>query len=88
MTVTAHRELVSPATLNAFRSLATDLTVKIMADLWEDHGFAPVPPEELKYQDPGRRRTTFMLYAEGGDWTDESHVRRVLLVFRGLHPQL
>jgi hypothetical protein len=81
MTVTARRELVSPAVRNAFRSLATDLTVRIVAELWEDHGFAPVPPEKLKYNDPGQRRTEFMLYAEGVDWTDESHVRRALLVF-------
>ena len=45
MTVTARRERVSPATRNAFRSLATDLTVRIVAELWEDHGFAPIPPE-------------------------------------------
>ncbi|MET7761736.1 abortive infection family protein [Streptomyces sp. NPDC005393] len=81
MTVTARRELVSPATRNAFRSLATDLTIKIVADLWEDHGFAPIPPEELNYQDSGQRRTTFMLYAEGVDWADPCHVRRALLVF-------
>ena len=81
MTVTARRELVSPATRNAFRSLATDLTVRIVAELWEDHGFAPIPPDELKYQDPGQRRTEFMLYAEGVDWSDPNQVRRVLLVF-------
>ncbi|MFD3941780.1 abortive infection family protein [Streptomyces sp. NPDC058579] len=81
MTVIARRELVSPATRNAFRSLATDLTVRIVAELWEDHGFAPIPPEELKYEDPGQRRTMFMLYAEGVDWSDPDHVRRALLVF-------
>ncbi|ALO12611.1 hypothetical protein AQF52_7025 [Streptomyces venezuelae] len=52
-----------------------------MAELWEDHGFAPIPPEELKYEDPGQRRTMFMLYAEGVDWSDPDHVRRALLVF-------
>ncbi|MGW0136268.1 abortive infection family protein [Streptomyces sp. NPDC003299] len=52
-----------------------------MDELWEDQGFAPVPPEELKYQDSGQRRTEFMLYAEGVDWTDPDHVRRALLVF-------
>lgn len=81
MTVTARRELVSPATRNAFRSLATDLTIRIVAELWEDHGFAPIPPDELKYQDSGQRRTVFMLYAEGVDWSDPNHVRRALLVF-------
>ncbi|MGW4288640.1 abortive infection family protein [Streptomyces sp. NPDC004673] len=81
MTATARRELVSPATRNAFRSLATDLTIRIVAELWEDHGFAPIPPEELKYDDAGQRRTTFMLYAEGVDWGDPEHVRRALLVF-------
>ncbi|MFJ9551117.1 abortive infection family protein [Streptomyces erythrochromogenes] len=81
MTVTARRELVSPGTRNAFRSLATDLTLRVVAELWEDHGFAPVAPEDLKYSDPGQRRTEFMRYAEGVDWTDESHVRRALLVF-------
>ncbi|MFD9920621.1 abortive infection family protein [[Kitasatospora] papulosa] len=81
MTVTARRELVSPATRNAFRSLATDLTIRIVEGLWEDHGFAPIPPDELKYEDPGARRTTFMLYAEGVDWSDVDHVRRALLVF-------
>ncbi|MGW0854150.1 abortive infection family protein [Streptomyces sp. NPDC002690] len=81
MTVTARRELVSPATRNAFRSLATDLTLRIVSGLWEDHGFAPIPPDELKYSDPGQRRTEFMLYAEGVDWADPGHVRRALLVF-------
>ncbi|MFD4005117.1 abortive infection family protein [Streptomyces rubiginosohelvolus] len=81
MTVTARRELVSPAVRNAFRSLATDLTIRIVSELWKDHGFATVPPDELKYSDPGARRTEFMLYAEGVDWTDEGHVRRALLVF-------
>ncbi|MEV6436286.1 abortive infection family protein [Streptomyces anulatus] len=81
MTVTARRELVSPAVRNAFRSLATDLTIRIVSELWEDHGFVPVPPDELKYSDPGARRTEFMLYAEGVDWADEGHVRRALLVF-------
>ncbi|QHA04585.1 hypothetical protein GQF42_15960 [Streptomyces broussonetiae] len=81
MTVTARRELVSPATRNAFRSLATDLTIRIVEELWEDHGFAPIPPEDLKYDDPGQRRTTFMLYAEGVNWSDPEHVRRALLVF-------
>ncbi|WP_234025778.1 MULTISPECIES: abortive infection family protein [Streptomyces] len=52
-----------------------------MAELWEDHGFAPIPPEQLKYQDSGQRRTEFMLYAEGVDWSDPDHVRRALLVF-------
>lgn len=81
MTVTARRELVSPATRNAFRSLATDLTIRTLEGLWEDHGFAPIPPDELKYDDPGARRTTFMLYAEGVNWGDSDHVRRALLVF-------
>ncbi|MFF3675898.1 hypothetical protein ACFYYS_18225 [Streptomyces sp. NPDC002120] len=57
MTVTARRELASPGTRNAFRSLATDLTVRIVAELWEDHGFAPVAPEDLEYSDPGQRLT-------------------------------
>ncbi|MFF1813910.1 hypothetical protein ACFVXW_33200 [Streptomyces sp. NPDC058251] len=81
MTVTVRRELVSSATRNAFRSLATDLTIRIVEGLWEDHGFAPIPLEELKYEDPGQRGTTFMLYAEGVNWSDPEHVRRALLVF-------
>ncbi|WP_405444708.1 abortive infection family protein [Streptomyces erythrochromogenes] len=81
MTVIARRDLVSPGTRNAFRSLATDLTVRTVAELWEGHGFAPVAPEDLKYSDPGQRRTEFMRYAEGVDWADDSHVRRALLVF-------
>ncbi|MFD9469926.1 abortive infection family protein [Streptomyces goshikiensis] len=81
MSVTARRELVSPGTRNAFRSLATDLTLRVVAELWEDHGFAPVALEDLKYSDSGQRRTEFMRYAEGVDWTDERHVRRALLVF-------
>ncbi|ROP53312.1 abortive infection family protein [Streptomyces sp. PanSC9] len=81
MTVTARRELVSPATLRAIRSLATDLTLRIVAELWENHGFAPIPPEELKYQDSGQRRTEFMLYAQGVDWADPNQVRRALQVF-------
>ncbi|CAM5670000.1 hypothetical protein SCYAM73S_02473 [Streptomyces cyaneofuscatus] len=81
MTVTARRELVSPAVRNAIRSLATSLTLRIVSELWEDHGFAPIPPDELKYQDSGQRRSEFMLYAEGVDWSDPNHIRRVLLVF-------
>ncbi|MFF4467989.1 abortive infection family protein [Streptomyces sp. NPDC001599] len=81
MTTTARRELVSPATLRAVRSLATDLTVRIVAELWEAHGFAPVAPDELKYQDTGQRRTEFMHYAEGVNWSDPDQVRRALFVF-------
>lgn len=81
MTVTARQELVSPAVRNAIRSLATDLTIRIVSELWQDHGFVPIPPDELKYQDPGQRRTEFMLYAEGVDWSDQNQVRRALLVF-------
>lgn len=81
MTATARRELVSPATRNAFRSLATDMTVRIVADLWQDHGFAPVPDEDLKYDDSSVRRTTYQSYAQGVDWADYDHVSRALLVF-------
>ncbi|WP_406262971.1 hypothetical protein OIA45_40700 (plasmid) [Streptomyces chartreusis] len=81
MTVTARRDLVSPAVRNAIRSLATDLTVRIVAELWQDHGFASIPPDELRYQDSGQRRTEFMVYAEGVDWSDQNQVRRALLVF-------
>jgi hypothetical protein len=80
MTVVARRELVSPALRNAFRSLAMDLTIRAVEGLCEDHGFAPNPPEELKYDDPRRRRTTFMLFADGVDWTSPDHVRRALVV--------
>jgi hypothetical protein len=81
MPVATRRELISPAIRNAFRNLATDLIVRTVEELWEGHGFAPVLPDELKYVDTGQRRTTFMRYAEGVDWSDPEHVRRALLVF-------
>ncbi|WCD84050.1 hypothetical protein KPP03845_100370 [Streptomyces xanthophaeus] len=40
-----------------------------------------VSPEQLKYSDPGQRWTESMRYAEGVDWTDQTHVRRALMVF-------
>jgi hypothetical protein len=66
------RDLVSRATRNGFRSLATDMTVRLVAEAWQNHNFAPVPEDELAYDDTSVRRVTFEPYAAGGDWSDYS----------------
>ncbi len=75
------RDLVSRATRNEFRSLATDMTVRLVAEAWQNHNFAPVPEDELNYDDSSVRRTTFETYAAAVDWTDYAQVSRALLVF-------
>lgn len=75
------RDLVSRATRNEFRSLATGMTVRLVAEAWQNHNFAPVPEDELAYDDTSVRRVTFESYAAGVDWSDYSQVSRALLVF-------
>ncbi|MFE6525213.1 abortive infection family protein [Streptomyces sp. NPDC057794] len=75
------RDLVSRATRNEFRSLATGMTVRVVAEAWQNHNFAPVPEDELRYDDTSVRRITFETYAAAVDWSDYSQVNRALLVF-------
>jgi hypothetical protein len=75
-------ELVSRATQRAFRSLATDVYVRVIAELWEDHGF--LPASAIDYEDSSVRRTRFQCYAAAVDWTDVSQVQRALGVFEAL----
>lgn len=52
--------------------------------MWPRRGrttFAPVPEDELNYDDSSVRRTTFETYAAAVDWTDYAQVSRALLVF-------
>ncbi|PYC65736.1 hypothetical protein C7C46_32315 [Streptomyces tateyamensis] len=77
-------ELISPATRNAFRSLCTDIVLRVIETSWENQGFAPVAPGDLRYQDSGARRTAFQSYAQAVDWTDPAHVDRALIVFEDL----
>ncbi|WP_436961395.1 abortive infection family protein [Streptomyces sp. SudanB182_2057] len=55
-----------------------------MTEAWQDHNFAPVPEDELNYDDTSVRRTTFETYAAAVDWTDYAQVSRALLVFEDL----
>ncbi|MBF9071891.1 abortive infection family protein [Streptacidiphilus fuscans] len=80
----ARPDLISPATRNAFRSLCTDILVRYIHQYWQAHGFAPVAPEELRYEDSGVRRTAFQSYAQAVDWSDHDHIDRALLVFEDL----
>jgi hypothetical protein len=75
-------ELVSKATRRAFRSLATDVYVRAIAELWEDHGF--LPASAIDYEDSSVRRTRFECYAAAVDWTDVSQVQQTLRVFEAL----
>ncbi|MET9816281.1 MULTISPECIES: serine/threonine protein kinase [unclassified Streptomyces] len=79
-----HEDLVSPATRSTFRMLATNLTVRTIAEVWQSHNFAPVPDDELRYTDTSVRRTTFESYAAAVDWSDRSHVSRALRVFEDI----
>lgn len=72
-------ELIRRGTRNAFRSLATDIPKAKVAELWQNEGFAPVA--DLDYDDPSVRRSIFQSYAEAVDWSDLTHVERVLRVF-------
>lgn len=75
-------ELVSKATRQAFRRLATDVYVRAISKLWEDHGF--LPARAIDYEDPSVRRTRFECYAAAVDWTDVSQAQRALQVFEAL----
>ncbi|MFK8843653.1 hypothetical protein [Streptomyces sp. Ac-502] len=75
------RDLISRATRNEFRSLATDMTVGLVSEAWQNHNFAPVPEDELNYDDTSVRRITFETYAAAIDWADYTQVSRALLVF-------
>lgn len=43
---------------NEFRSLATDMTARLVAEGWQNHNFAPVPEGELAYDDTSVWRVT------------------------------
>lgn len=58
-------ELISPATRSAFRSLCTDIVLRVIQTAWENQGFAPVEPEDLRYEDSGARCTAFQLLCPG-----------------------
>ncbi|MFD5133139.1 hypothetical protein [Streptomyces olindensis] len=77
-------DLVSRTTRGRFRTLATNLTVRTIAEMWQSHNFAPVPEDELRYTDTSVRRTTFESYAAAVDWSDRSHVSRALRVFEDI----
>ncbi|GHE54175.1 hypothetical protein GCM10018785_24580 [Streptomyces longispororuber] len=78
------RDLVSRVTRMRFRSLATNLTVRTIAEAWQSNNFAPVPDDELRYVDTSVRRTTFESHAAAVDWTDRGHVTRALRVFEDI----
>lgn len=67
-----------------FRSLATNLNVRMIAEAWQGNNFAPVPDDELRYTDTSLRRTTFESYAAAVDWTYRGHVTRALHVFEDI----
>ncbi|OKI41577.1 hypothetical protein A6A29_37145 [Streptomyces sp. TSRI0281] len=67
-----------------FRSLATNLTLRTIAEAWQSHNFAPIPDDELRYTDSSVRRTNFESYAAAVDWTDRGHVTRALRVFEDM----
>ncbi|WP_406446834.1 hypothetical protein OHB14_50020 [Streptomyces sp. NBC_01613] len=74
------RDLVSRATRNEFRSLATDTTVCLVAEAGQIN-FAPGPDDELSYDDTSVRRVTYESYAAAVDWSDYAQVSRALRVF-------
>jgi hypothetical protein len=81
---TRRRDLVSRATRTAFRTLATNLTVRTISEAWQSQNFAPVPEDELRYTDTSVRRTTFESYVAAVDWSDRGHVTRALRVFEDI----
>ncbi|MFB7998772.1 protein kinase [Streptomyces sp. NPDC056002] len=78
---THRKDLVSPATRTAFRILATNMTVRQVAEAWQSENFAPIPEDELRYTDTSVRRRRFESYAAAVDWSDLAHVTRALRVF-------
>ncbi|MGV9565038.1 AbiJ-related protein [Streptomyces sp. NPDC003480] len=78
------KDLVTRATRTAFRTLATNMTVRQISETWQSENFAPVLEDELRYTDSSLRRRTFESYAAAVDWSDRSHVTRALRVFEDI----
>jgi len=78
------KDLVRRATRTRFRALATDMTVRQIAESWQNENFAPVPEDELRYTDTSVRRRTFESYAAAVDWSDHGHAIRALRVFEDI----
>ncbi|WP_089101196.1 protein kinase domain-containing protein [Streptomyces hyaluromycini] len=77
-------DLVCRATRTRFRALATNMTMRQVAESWQNENFAPVPEDELRYTDTSVRRRSFESYAATVDWTDFGHVTRALRVFEDI----
>ncbi|WP_261566653.1 abortive infection family protein [Frankia gtarii] len=75
-------DLVSRPTRNLFRTLMTGSTYGEIDRAFQDEGFAP--STTCTYEDSSVRRTRTQEYLETVDWTDPSHVTRVLRVFEWL----
>jgi len=78
----SRRELISPSTRGLFRDLMTGSTVGEIGAAFQDERFAPNP--DCTYEDSSVRRTLTQEYLEAVDWTDATHVERVLRVFERL----
>ena len=76
------RELISRSTRGLFRDLMTGSTIGEIGTAFQDEGFAPNP--DCTYEDTSVRRTLTQEYLEAVDWTDITHIDRILRVFERL----
>jgi hypothetical protein len=76
------RSLVPLPVRRHFRDLSAGFsTLRLIAAMWEDHGFvASGDPNE----ETGQRRGFWREFEDNVDWTDPSHVERVLRVYETL----
>jgi hypothetical protein len=72
-------ELISRTTRGLFRNLMTSSTLGLIADAFQDEGFAPNP--DCTYEDSSSRRILTQSYLEAVDWSDLRHVARALRAF-------
>jgi hypothetical protein len=75
-------ELISRTTRGLFRDLMTGSTLGTIGAAFQDEGFARNP--DSTYEDSSSRRTLTQEYLDAVDWTDITHVDRVLRVFERL----
>lgn len=77
------KELISKKTRLEFREWLVGWTLRTITDLFDGHDIelVPLPEEELP---SGQRRSLVECYYASVDWTDASHVRRVLYAYEDI----
>lgn len=67
-----------------FREAATNLTVRLITNYWEDEGFVPGTGTD---EGGSVRRSLWSAYEASVDWNDADHVQRVIRVYESAMPE-